>query len=265
MSDPFSALPWSKGGYYYAYLSSHEQECYELIYGKLIEDEFDVVLPRRPSSEEITRIINALKYDKPELFWVDFRHIHAEAGHSTVLRFEAFYSGAMLERCKKTTLNRMESILTRSKQAAGTTDRERVCWFHDVIAAETAYGSSSATPSHDIRGAAGGTSVCEGIALWFSALVTRSGGIPNRVVLADCRNAGRLNHAFNQVWLPDEGWRTLYIDVTADLRRDSLAAPSRLHIAPPDAAIWQEQGYALLPPNQVPRVFSFQKRTCKEG
>mgnify|MGYP007084806818 FL=1 len=195
MSSPFSALPWSKGGYYHAYLSSPEQECYKLIYGKLIDDEFDVVLPRRrPSSEEITRIINALKYDKPELFWVDFRHTHVE---STALRFEAFYSGATLERCKKTTLNRMESILTRSKQAAGTTDRERVCWFHDVIAAETAYGSSSATPSHDIRGAAGGTSVCEGIALWFSALVTRSGGIPNRVVLADCRNAGRLNHAFN--------------------------------------------------------------------
>ena len=231
-----------------------------MIYGKLIEDEFDVVLPRRPSSEEITRIINALKYDKPELFWVDFRHTHAEAGHSTVLRFEAFYSGATLERCKKTTLNRMESILTRSKQAAGTTDRERVCWFHDVIAAETAYGSSSATPSHDIRGAAGGTSVCEGIALWFSALVTRSGGIPNRVVLADCRNAGRLNHAFNQVWLPDEGWRTLYIDVTADLRQDILTPPSRLHIAPPDAAIWREQKYAPLTPNQIPRVFSFHSK-----
>lgn len=66
MSGP--ALPWSKGGYYYAYLSSsHEQECYSLIYGKLIEDEFDVVLPCKLSSEEITRIINALKYDKPEL------------------------------------------------------------------------------------------------------------------------------------------------------------------------------------------------------
>ena len=262
MSSPFSALPWSKGGYYHAYLSSPEQECYKLIYGKLIDDEFDVVLPRRrPSSEEITRIINALKYDKPELFWVDFRHTHVE---STALRFEAFYSGATLERCKKTTLNRMESILTRSKQAAGTTDRERVCWLHDVIAAETAYGSSSASPSHDIRGAAGGTSVCEGIALWFSALGTRL-GIPNRVVLADCRNAGRLNHAFNQVWLPDEGWRTLYIDVTADLRQDILTPPSRLHIAPPDAAIWQEQEYAPLPPNQIPLVFSFQKRTCKES
>lgn len=252
MSGP--ALPWSKGGYYYAYLSSsHEQECYSLIYGKLIEDEFDVVLPCKLSSEEITRIINALKYDKPELFWVDFRHTHVG---STALRFEAFYSGATLERCKKTTLNRMESILTRSKQAAGTTDRERVCWLHDVIAAETAYGSSSASPSHDIRGAAGGTSVCEGIALWFSALATQL-GIPNRVVLADCRNAGRLNHAFNQVWLPDEGWRTLYIDVTADLRHDILTPPSRLHIAPPDAAIWQEQGYALLPQSQIPRVFSF--------
>ena len=252
MSVP--ALPWSKGGYYYAYLSSsHEQECYSLIYGKLIEDEFDVVLPCKLSSEEITRIINALKYDKPELFWVDFRHTHVG---STALRFEAFYSGATLERCKKTTLNRMESILTRSKQAAGTTDRERVCWLHDVIAAETTYGSSSASPSHDIRGAAGGTSVCEGIALWFSALATRL-GIPNRVVLADCRNTGRLNHAFNQVWLPDEGWRTLYIDVTADLRHDILTPPSRLHIAPPDAAIWQEQGYALLPSSQIPRVFSF--------
>ena len=99
MSSPFSALPWSKGGYYHAYLSSPEQECYKLIYGKLIDDEFDVVLPRRrPSSEEITRIINALKYDKPELFWVDFRHTHVE---STALRFEAFYSGATLERCKK--------------------------------------------------------------------------------------------------------------------------------------------------------------------
>lgn len=264
MSDPFSALPWSKGGYYYAYLSSHEQECYQLIYGRLIEDEFDVVLPRRLSSEEITRIINALKYDKPELFWVDFHHTHVEVGHSTVLRFEAFYSGAALERCKKTTLNRIESILTRSKQAVGTTDRERICWLHDVIAAETTYGSSGASSSHDIRGAASGTSVCEGIALWFSALVTGS-GIPNRVVLADCRNAGRLNHAFNQVWLPDECYAALCIDVTADLRRDSLAAPSRRHIAPSDAAIWQEQGYAPLPPNQIPRVFSFQKRTCKEG
>lgn len=259
MSSPFSALLWSKGGYYHAYLSPNEQECYELIYGKLIEDEFGVVLPRKLSSEEITRIINALKYDKPELFWVDFRHTHVEVGHSTVLRFEAFLSGAALERCKKTTLNRMESILTRSKQVAGTTDRERVCWLHDVIAAETAYGSSSASPSHDIRGAAGGTSVCEGIALWFSALATRS-GIPNRVVLADCRNAGRLNHAFNQVWLPDECYAALCIDVTADLRRDSLAAPSRLHIAPPDAAIWQEQGYAQLPPNQIPRVFSFHSK-----
>lgn len=91
----------------------------------------------------------------------------------------------------------MESILTRSKQAAGTTDRERVCWLHDVIAAETAYGSSSASPSHDIRGAAGGTSVCEGIALWYSALATRL-GIPNRVVLADCRSAARLSRE----WLP---------------------------------------------------------------
>lgn len=251
MSGP--ALPWSKGGYYYAYLSSQECHEYELIYGKLIEDEFDVVLPCKLSSEEITRIINALKYDKPELFWVDFRHTHVG---STALRFEAFYSGATLERCKKTTLNRMESILTRSKQAAGTTNRERVCWLHDVIAAETTYGSSSASPSHDIRGAAGGTSVCEGIALWYSALATRS-GIPNRVVLADCRNAGRLNHAFNQVWLPDEGWRTLYIDVTADLRHDILTPPSRLHIAPPDAAIWQEQGYAPLPSSQIPRVLSF--------
>ena len=257
MSGPFSALLWSKGGYYYAYLSSHEQECYELIYLNLLEDQFDMVLPRKLSSEEITRIINALKYDKPELFWVDFRHTHVG---STALRFEAFYSGATLERCKKTTLNRMESILIRSKQAAGTTDREQVCWLHDVIAAETAYGSSSASPSHDIRGAAGGTSVCEGIALWFSALGTRS-GIPSRVVLADCRNAGRLNHAFDQVWLPDEGWRTLYIDVTADLRRDSFTAPSRLHIAPPDAAIWQEQGYAPLPPNQIPQVvFSFHSK-----
>lgn len=97
MSGP--ALPWSKGGYYYAYLSSsHEQECYSLIYGKLIEDEFDVVLPCKLSSEEITRIINALKYDKPELFWVDFRHTHVG---STALRFEAFYSGATLERRKK--------------------------------------------------------------------------------------------------------------------------------------------------------------------
>ena len=107
-----------------------------------------------------------------------------------------------------------------------------------------------------MNGSAGGTSVCEGIALWFSALATQL-GIPNRVVLADCRNAGRLNHAFNQVWLPDEGGRTLYIDVTADLRHDILTPPSRLHIAPPDAAIWQEQGYALLPSSQIPRVFSF--------
>lgn len=90
MSGP--ALLWSKGGYYYAYLSSsHEQESYELIYGKLIEDEFDVVLPCKLSSEEITRIINALKYDKPELFWVDFRHTHVG---STALRFEAYYSGS---------------------------------------------------------------------------------------------------------------------------------------------------------------------------
>lgn len=71
-----------------------------------------------------------------------------------------------------------------------------------------------------------------------------------------------LSDVFNQVWLPDEGWRTLYIDVTADLRHDILTPPSRLHIAPPDAAIWQEQGYAPLPPNQIPRVFSFQKRKC---
>lgn len=213
MSEPVIALT-----YYRSLLTPTEQDLYKVIVNSLIR--FENIISVRHSAyecEALQRVIRAVHFDHPELFYVDFwryRLVQNIFPAVTKIEFRLLLDRSAAESVTNTLLLRAAEL---RKEIERKTSAEKQYYqvINRISETITYVDSGSAFWDHTCAAVLRGTAVCEGIAKLFLYYCQRS-QLPCAVV------TGTLNgspHAWNMVETT-AGIR--YVDVTCLLSSASL-------------------------------------------
>lgn len=194
--------------YYRNQLNKKDQIIYDTLksqWGKF-ENSIKINMP----DSDISLITQAVHFDNPLLFYVNFYHIeYSQLAQELYVLGDYLYekkeARKILDYCRK-----WGSYIINHKPQ-NLRNVELALWLHDVIIRNTTYGESNGIRSHSIAGAiCDHRAVCEGISMAYKYLCDLA-GIPCIYV------AGELNgnpHGWNMIWIDNN---PSFVDVTNDL------------------------------------------------
>lgn len=217
--------------YYRARLSREEQPIYNGLLLAMRRMEREIRLPPLTESA-IARLISAIAYDNPELFYVDFqRMMYTFAPQGTIVHAVYAWSAAQA-RALMTRINAVaRDILAQAEQLSPV---EKELFLHDYLINHGEYGETPGRvrDAHTLVGALlDGKCVCEGFAKAFKFLCDKA-EIPAMMAVGQLTDdANDEWHAWNIVRMDG---RAYHVDVTHDLVKEHHYA-SRAHFNLSDA------------------------------
>ena len=170
MQDP-------KQRYYYRLLSDDNKRLYDTILSAWLKMDKDVTLPPC-SASDIHRIVDYIRLDIPDLFYVDFtKGCSLSAGKKKiVLAVEFIYKEAQIEAIRQQVEAAIAKFVDKCAIKSISSKWERELAAHDYLAGTTKYRKEKSPNSHTIIGALlDGYAVCEGYAKAFKLLCDRTG------------------------------------------------------------------------------------------
>lgn len=199
--------------YYRSLLSPSEQSAYKDIVIGLI-DRKDRIYIQNTDTKSVHRIIYAVHFDHPELFYVDFwrcRVTRAQLTNGLFLQFQMMLDRESATAVMNSLKAKVDSVKKRVENASSR--EESYFTIAKEIAMTTKYvNSNSAFWDHTVAGPLlSHSAVCEGIAKMFLFLCQRL-DLPCAII------GGKLDgvpHAWNMIELNAE---RKYIDVTNNLQ-----------------------------------------------
>lgn len=207
--------------FHYQKLSSDGKACYQRIFKAMQRLELSVFLRPRVQGSTVSDVLNAISYDHPELYYVDFRYLSYRVSPLIASLNLRYYPN------RQATVNRLEeklqSILKSSQFCGLKNDYDRYRWLHDYLVRSVRYqNNATETPDHhpEAYSAIGpllnGYGVCEGIAKAYQLLCDRA-GLPCSVLTGNSTLEGfgeDTTHAWNLIRF---GSDYTHVDVTWDL------------------------------------------------
>ena len=122
--------------YYYSCLSKAEKQIYKLIYSGLQNFRGQITVPRL-AGLDICKIISAIDFDNPHLFYVCFEKVNTGESLSEVVFFPQYYfSKQEASSLYQTVQTKARTILHNIK---GSDDYERELSLHDLLAQNIIY------------------------------------------------------------------------------------------------------------------------------
>ena len=203
--------------YYYSCLSKAEKQIYKLIYNGVQNFQKQIVVPRL-AELDICKIVSAIDYDNPHLFFVCFEKVNTAESLSEVVFFPEYYFS------KQEALLLNQSVRTKAgtilRKVKGSDDYEKELALHDLLAKSIVYDEEAkADPTrHRYSCTILGvllykSAVCEGIAKavkFLLNLLEIKCIVANGAMLAETD----VGHAWNIVKLNGQA---VHLDVTNDL------------------------------------------------
>ncbi|MDR0293433.1 MAG: hypothetical protein LBH95_04690 [Oscillospiraceae bacterium] len=204
--------------YYRNMLSESERKVYDQIYANAAELDPYFELTTKVSRSRITEIVCAVRYDNPDLFWLDhlFYYTYDGSGYVTSMTLTFFKNAvANIGGYKRNFYNCADSILEYAMTFDNEIDMVKVC--HDILTHINAYEWADMNQSA-YSALCTGKSVCAGYSFAFLYLMQRL-GIP----CVSLYGYTGEDHLWNMVCL-DGDWYEM--DVTWD---DPIGNPSNIY------------------------------------
>lgn len=220
--------------YYFAKLNSMEQIGYRRLIEAISRKKKYVHMGDSIGEESLAKITDALNYDHPELFYVDFKHINYMLGPMG-LAYQINYNAklATVEKAMRR-LQREARAVTEQACAAGLkNDFDKCRWIHNYLVRHITYHFDALRAperfpeSYRIDGVfQNRTAVCEGIAKAFKFLCDQL-GVEAFVITgtSSMQNVGQeISHAWDIVRLDGE---YMHVDTTWDMNMSEASRYTR--------------------------------------
>ncbi len=223
--------------YYYSCLSGSEKKIYRLIYSGLQKFCGEIVVSDI-AGMDLSKIIAAIDYDNPHLFYVRFEHYRtASEGLNTFYFPEYYFSKQKAARLWGSVQGKVKAIL---QQIRGTGDYEKETELHDLLVRSIAYDEnakkdfSRMSYSSTVLGVLlQKMALCEGIAKAVKLLLNCL-GIKCLIVRGNLLAEKQVGHAWNIVKLYG---KSVHLDVTNDLNLQGESNVSHTFLNLTDAQI----------------------------
>lgn len=210
--------------YYYLQLNHKQRAYYKKIINAVVNGDSDVRPSAFVGSEDIIKIIKAVNYDHPELFYVDFQHLNfLETQVGTIYQINYIVKASnrtfIIEQFEK----KISGILKEASQSNLQGEYEKCRWIHNYLIRHIKYNYEALRnpdeylDSFNVKGAIiDGLAVCEGISKAFKLLCDRL-GVNAMIVFGKSTHSNfgvEISHVWNMVRFNDE---YMHVDVTWDL------------------------------------------------
>lgn len=255
-------------GYYYSKLTNREQGYYQKVLKAMECGDSIVKSSLFMSSEVIKKIITAVNYDHPELFFVDFRHLNFitnSMGITYQIRYHVKFS------LRQIVIDKMEQkikeILDMVYAENMKSDYEKCRWVHNYLVKNIRYNYDALTNPDNYTNSFGingvfidKLAVCEGISKAFKILCDRL-GVDTLIAFGTAYSeqvGAEVSHAWNLVNLEGE---YSHIDVTWDI---GMSEPSKYirfdYFCISDKYMKIDHNYQELPECKTDKFSYFYKR-----
>lgn len=223
--------------YYRTVLTPAEQSAYDAFIVGLARREDRITLPALTSSQ-VSRVIDAVNFDYPDIFYLDIKSIPYSLGHTqTVVEMPYLLSFSEAVKTKKEIDHEVNLIIAGTK---GMCPEEMEAYLHDTLVRRCVYGTNPRHPAHAhnlIGPFLERKCVCEGYAKAFQYLADKV-KLLSIVATGTANTPGEIPgpHAWNIVKL---GKTTYHLDVTFDHLIDGKYC-SRAYFNLSDAEIFRD-------------------------
>lgn len=256
--------------YYFSKLSSTERKQYQKVMTAIINNEASVKFSMHINNDIVTKVILAVAYDHPELFYVDFKKIRYVSSPLGIVCYVDYSVKLMF---RNDVINNMESkintALRELKIKESDSDIDKCRKIHNYLINHVHYcyealRNPEAYPEvFNIRGVfEDGKAVCEGISKAFKLLADRV-GVKCLVVNGMSAMEGfkeKIPHAWNIVKIGD---LYAHIDVTWDLGSSESSKKIRYdYFMVPDQWINADHNYCDLPECMSYQYSYFAQKKC---
>jgi transglutaminase-like putative cysteine protease len=182
---------------------------YNQIYACVMAYERNVPVDIEIKSDRVLAVWRAVRYDNPELFWLENSFVYHFDNDGFVTRIELEFTAEPREipALREGFDARADAVLSRAKQLEH--DGEKVRFIYDVLAAYVEYDLTMLNDQSAYGAIVENKAVCAGYAMAFTYFMQRL-GIPTATLIG---YAGGENHAWNLVNL---GGIHYNMDVTWD-------------------------------------------------
>lgn len=193
-------------------LDKELQDQYDLLYAAIANHEKAVILDG--SMEHIDAVYNAVNYDHPEFFWLDYNYYQELKLASEEQRKTAVKPNYELEdieeikQAKKQVDQEVEAVLEHALSLS--TEYEKVKYFYDYVIDRTEYVDGQANNQNMLSVFLDQQGVCVGYAKSMKYLLDRS-GFENGIVFVHDREDPLTGHVINRVKMDGELY---YLDAT---------------------------------------------------
>jgi len=217
-------LPQELTTYFYDQLDNTDKKIYDGLYAAALEGKFSVTFSEKEFQYykgDLMRIMRALTYEHPELFWLGCGYSATTSGSLMISFYWYDYWYYVQDKEEKIKALDAAADAVAEKALAYENHYERIKFVHDYLVANAMYDHDSLAeteksvydPVHDyIYSAYGclvnGKTVCAGYAKAFQMIMQKLG----YECLYVSGYAGE-SHAWNLIFVDDEGY---YVDVTWD-------------------------------------------------
>lgn len=254
--------------YYFSKLTCQEQDYYRKITESIERGDSIVRFNPFVRGEMLARIANAVNYDHPELFFVDFQHLNFMSDSvSMVYRINYKVKTGLRQAIIDGIEQKIKIIIDTACVQNMKNDYEKCRWIHNYLVKNVSYNYAALKdPDHypDSFGINGvfkeHRAVCEGISKAFKLLCDRM-GVDALIVSGRSSLEGvgtEMPHAWNIVRLEGE---YSHVDVTWNISMSRSSQYTRFdYFCMPDKCMRVDHVYEGLPKCTTDRFSYFQKR-----
>lgn len=253
--------------FYYSQLSTLEKQCYEKMIESINLGKAEV---RFPLMAKVDKIVTAVSYDHPEIFYVDFKRIqYVQTAFGIILNIRYLIRHPYLEAEIEKIQRIIQSVINKIGVLRNMDDYEKCKRIHNYLVRNVHYqydavNSPEAIPeAFDIRGVfLNSSAVCEGIAKAFKCLADKV-GVKSLIAVGRSTLEGfadNSNHAWNIVKV---NGKCAHIDVTWDLGLSENSKYIRYdYFFVPDKWIKSDHEYSDCPECNSEELSYFVRNNC---
>ena len=241
--------------YYYDILTTDKHKYYdEIVKGLRYKSEI-IVLKGLTDKDILNECINAVKFDMPEFFYVNF-HYYIYKCHNDYIEYkpEYLYSYSEIENKKRMLEEKAAKIINSMPKNRNLSIYEKCLWLHNYLARNCVYNQDAIKENADIKSAycvegvlLEETAVCQGIAMAYRYLCEKI-DIEAIVAIGYSLKPGNKKyerHAWNIVRV---GNNAIHVDVTWDMCLTDEDGPVRYdYFFLPDIEMLRDHQYVKYP------------------
>lgn len=210
--------------YFYAQLSMPEKRCYQEIRGAMLRHAESVKVNVALLADSISKVLHALNYDNPDLYYVDFQQVNYVISAIDVsFIFNYLLDEKTLTVVRERIYRRVDAIMAAMDIAGAKDDFDKCRWLHNYLVKNVHYHEAAVLlPTNHPKAFCilgvflENLAVCEGISKAYMFLCNLAGIDSMLVCGLSSNNLGGKNiaHIWNIVKI--DGQYT-HIDVTWDM------------------------------------------------